>query len=116
MKYFHRVALGLILSFAAQAASACAMLDHADPRVGSVTDSSISRVSLTFTGKIFPEKSTLEVRDEAGEIMSTGKPSGSDTVLAVAVKPLHPGKYKVRWNTFCDCGSFAPGSYPFTVK
>jgi methionine-rich copper-binding protein CopC len=95
---------------------ACAMLDHAEPKVGSIITSSIDNVTLTFTGKIYPKQSTLEVTDAAGNIVSTGEAYGNDTTLSVQTKPLLPGKYKVHWNTYCDCKSYTPGHYTFTVK
>lgn len=114
LKYF----LAFILVFTvAPAAKACAILETANPKVGAEVKAP-STVELKFSSKIYPEKSTLEVFDSAGNTVSTGKPYGKtsdNTVIATAVKPLPPGKYKVKWNTWCDCESLTPGDYKFTV-
>jgi methionine-rich copper-binding protein CopC len=110
--------LFLALAFCALSAPAfsCAMLDHADPKVGSVITRAPDHVTLTFSDKIYPEKSTLSVMNANDETVSMGNAYGSQRVLSVKVKPLTPGIYKVHWNTYCDCKSYMPGNYKFTLQ
>ena len=114
---------GLLL-FAAGPALACPVLEQASPRVGHTVSGPIPEVSLRFSGAVIPDSSTLEVDNEQGVAVSTGKPYGDkndETVIAVKIKNPHlpPGKYKVLWKVMCDCGdgehSIMPSSYKFTV-
>ncbi len=106
--------------FCARVACACPVLDHADPKVGSVVTSAPDHVTVTFSSTIYPEKSTLRVNDMKGMQVSEGEAygeTGSDTVISTKLKPsLPPGKYKVSWNVLCDCGSLTPGDYKFTIS
>jgi methionine-rich copper-binding protein CopC len=105
--------------FYAGVAAACPVLEHADPKVGSVVAQAPDQVTITFSSTIYPDKSTLEVADAGGATVSIGKAygtPGSDTVITTKLRPsLPPGKYTVRWNVLCDCGSLTPGDYKFTV-
>ncbi len=104
------------LCFFAANALACPMLESASPKVGSELDAPPDHVEVHFTSTIFPEKSTLIVQDAAGKEVETGKPYGSELVIAARLKPLPAGTYKVTWNVLCDCGSLTPGHYKFTVR
>lgn len=100
-------------------ALACPLLESATPKVGSEVSGDIGSVSLEFSSKIYPEKSTVSVTDGKGNAVNTGAPygqAGNDRFIATHVKPLSPGKYKVKWNVFCDCGNLNPGDFKFTVK
>ena len=113
-----RLAVFFVSILCAATASACPVLEHADPRVGSTVQSSPDHVTLAFSMKIIPASSTLDVTDAQGVKVSTGAPygkEGDDTVIATHTRPLAPGKYNVTWNVLCDCGSLTPGHYTFTV-
>ena len=104
----------------AESANACAILKTGDPKVGSTVRSvDISSVNLEFTSKVFADKSTITVADETGKTVSTGSvhSNGSnDHSITIDVSTLSPGKYKVSWEVFCECGQLTPGDYKFTVK
>lgn len=108
-----------ILLLAASPALACPMLETASPKVGSTVDGSLKTVTVVFTSTIYPQSSTLDVVNEAGEKMNTGKPFGvfgTTTGIVTRLHPLKPGRYTVSWNVLCDCGSMTPGDYKFTVE
>ena len=63
----------LLLLFATGEASAHAMLDHAEPRVGNKVATAPREVTLWFTQKLEPAFSTITVTDPAGKRVDTGK-------------------------------------------
>ena len=99
-------------------ALAHAMLDHANPRVGSSQPSGPREVTLWFTQKLEPAFSTIEVRSESGAVMSSGKAQldrGDPTQLHVALKPLSPGTYKVIWRVLSVDTHRTQGDFTFRV-
>ncbi|MBL0319255.1 MAG: copper resistance protein CopC [Alphaproteobacteria bacterium] len=102
----------------AQGSWACPMLEKANPKVGSVVEISPEVVEIKFSTKIFPDSSTLDVFDPTGHKVNVGKPygkEGDDTMILTKVNIHTPGRYKVQWNVFCDCGAMTPGEYKFDV-
>jgi methionine-rich copper-binding protein CopC len=110
--------LFLIVFLTALPAYACAILEKANPRVGSEVSGPVGTVTLNFSMQVFPKDSTISVSDEAGHDMASGPAfaGADDSVIVTKVKPLPPGKYKVHWNVLAACGSKEPGNYKFTVK
>jgi copper resistance protein C len=95
-----------------------AMLDHANPRVGSSQPTGPREVTLWFTQKLEPAFSTVEVRNESGAVMSSGKAQvdrGDPTQLHVALKPLPPGTYKVIWRVLSVDTHRTQGDFSFRV-
>ena len=93
------VALSTFL-FSAASALAHATLNRASPPVGSSLATAPSEVVLFFTDVLEPAFSTIEVRNENGALMSSGKAEvdpDHGTQLRVALKPLPAGTYKVIW-------------------
>jgi methionine-rich copper-binding protein CopC len=99
-------------------AHAHAMLDGANPRVGSTVGSAPRAVSLTFTEKLEPAFSTIRVENASGARVDQGKPQlerGSRNVLRVGLKPLPPGAYKVIWKVLSVDTHTTEGSFSFQV-
>jgi methionine-rich copper-binding protein CopC len=107
----------LALLVAPVAANAHAMLDHAAPAVGSAAVTPPKEVVLSFTEKLEPKFSSIEVRDAKGAAMQTGKAAlgSSPTELRVALKPLPPGTYKVIWRVLSVDTHRTNGSFTFRV-
>ena len=89
-----------ILSFATSAllavmlgtaAEAHAFLDHAEPRVGSTVPTAPRELSLSFTQKLEPAFSSVEVSDANGARVDLGKPSISASVMRIGLKHLSAG-------------------------
>ena len=97
------------------AAVAHAMLDHADPRVGSTVATAPQDVSLWFTEKLEPAFSTAEVRNAQGALLS-GKARVSGEELHVPLKPLPPGTYTVKWRVLSVDTHRTQGSFTFTIS
>jgi methionine-rich copper-binding protein CopC len=108
----------LALTTLSGAAQAHAMLDHANPLVGSTVASAPRTVSLTFTERLEPAFSTVRVENASGTRVDQGKAqvdSGSRNVLRVGLKPLPPGSYKVFWKVLSVDTHTTEGSFSFTV-
>jgi copper resistance protein C len=113
-----------ILSFATSAllaimsgttAEAHAFLDHAEPRVGSTVPAAPRELSLSFTQKLEPAFSSVEVTDANGARVDLGRPSVSASVMRVRLKPLSAGTYRVRWHVLSVDTHTTEGSFTFQV-
>ena len=112
------VVVPLSFTLSGAPALAHAMLDHANPRVGSSQPSGPREVTLWFTQKLEPAFSTIEVRNESGGVVSTGKAQvdrGDPTQLHVAVRPLSPGTYEVIWHVLSVDTHRTQGDFSFRV-
>lgn len=101
----------------AGSASAHAFLDTAVPAVGSTIRAAPAELVLTFTEGVEPLFSTITVQDQAGADMALGRPhpEGAGTRLAVGLKILRPGDYKVVWHVVSVDTHKTQGSYRFTI-
>jgi methionine-rich copper-binding protein CopC len=102
---------------APKGAAAHARLDHASPKVGSTTTAAPKQVVLTFTEKLEPTFSSIEVRDAKGTDVQAGKArAGADrTQLRVPLKALSPGTYTVIWKALSVDTHRTQGTFTFTV-
>jgi methionine-rich copper-binding protein CopC len=95
-----------------------AFLDHAEPRVGSSVKSPPSQVRAWFTQSLEPAFSTLEVVNERGDRVDQG-PAKADAanpaLLQVALKPLGPGTYRVKWRVLSVDTHVTEGDFTFRV-
>lgn len=99
----------------ASPAFAHAYLDHASPRVGNTVAQSPREVALWFSEKIEPAFSSIEVRNEQGAAVNSGKATGGGTQLRVPVKTLPPGTYKVIWRVLSVDTHRTDGNFTFRV-
>jgi copper resistance protein C len=110
---------GLALLVAAAAvAHAHAFLDHASPRVGSTVAIAPRELLLWFTEKLEPAFSTVEVHNEQGVAVQSGKArvdGGDGTELRVSLRALPPGTYQVIWRVLSVDTHRTQGSFTFRV-
>lgn len=99
-------------------ASAHAFLRTADPAVGSTVAAPPREVAIGFTEGVEPLFSTIAVTDASGARVDSGKPhlDGGGSRLAVALKPLAPGRYRVTWHVTATDTHRTQGSFSFTVR
>ena len=98
-------------------------LAHARPKLmvpaaNSVVSSPAS-VSITFSEAVEPRFSSLNVIDEHDKKLNSApsKPLTSDAkTLTLALPPLAPGGYLVKWVSVATDGHRMEGEYKFTVK
>jgi methionine-rich copper-binding protein CopC len=105
----------LISASGAIAAHAHAFLDHASPLVGSTVRNAPREVTLTFTQKLEPAFSSVQVTDGKGARVDAGKAQVSGSTMRIGLKPLPPGSYKVRWRALSVDTHSTEGSFSFTV-
>jgi len=107
----------LVLGVAAIAA-AHTEVTSTTPASGATAKTSISKVTVTFTGPL--RRGTLRVAGPSGAVASVGK-GGRDPRnvkrLAVALKSsLQAGSYKASWTIVAADGHDQEGSFRFTLK
>ena len=110
-------AIPMVALFIAARADAHAMLDHAQPAVGS-TVAAPKSVTLWFTESLEPAFSTIEVRNAQGAAMQAGKAAvdpADRTELRVPLKALPPGTYKVIWRVLSVDTHRTQGDFTFSV-
>ena len=105
----------LLLLFATGEASAHAMLDHAEPRVGTKVATAPREVTLWFTQKLESAFSTVTVTDPAGKRADTGKSRVSGNQMSVSLRPGGSGTYHVTWRVLSVDSHSTDGSFTFQV-
>jgi copper resistance protein C len=106
----------IVLALLAPAAAhAHAMLDHASPAVGSTVGAAPKELVLSFTAKLEPKFSSIEVRNTKGVAVNAGPVSTNGTEMRVGLKPLPAGTYKVIWRVLSVDTHRTNGSFTFRV-
>jgi copper resistance protein C len=105
----------LLLLFATGEATAHAMLDHAEPRVGNKVAAPPREVTLWFTQKLEPAFSSVTVTNAAGERVDSGKTRVNGTQMSVSLRPGGTGTYHVNWRVLSVDTHTTDGSFTFQV-
>jgi copper resistance protein C len=105
----------LLLVLATGQASAHAMLDHAEPRVGNKVATAPREVTLWFTQKLEPAFSSVTVTNAEGQRVDTGKPRVSGNQMSVALRSAGAGTYRVNWRVLSVDAHTTDGSFTFQV-
>lgn len=102
----------------ASQASAHAFLKTASPAVGSTVQQPPTEVVIDFTEGVEPQFSTITVQDASGANVEAGGVhlKDGDTHLAVGLKPLQAGTYKVVWHATAVDTHKTEGNFTFTVR
>ncbi len=99
-------------------ALAHAHLNQASPAAGSTVAPAPNEVVLSFSNKLEPAFSTIEVQSESGVAMHAGNARidpKQRTQMRVTLKPLAPGTYKVIWRVLSVDTHAAQGDFTFRV-
>ena len=115
MRISHLTMTTLLALTSATAASAHAFLDHAEPRVGSTVATAPKEVVLSFTQKLEPAFSSIEVSDANGARVDLGKPGIGASTMRVGLRQLPPGAYHVRWRVLSVDTHTTEGNFTFRV-
>ena len=115
MRSIIRFAIAVMPMLTAPAAYAHAMLDHAEPRVGNTVATAPREIRLWFTQKLEQAFSSIEVTDGSGQRVDSGKPRVNGNEIAVSVKNLGPGNYRVNWRVLSVDTHTSDGNFSFSV-
>src|SRR5229473_3820280 len=88
----------LLLCLVTGEATAHALLDRAEPRVGNTVAIAPREVTLWFTQKLEAAFSTIAVTNAAGQRVDTGKTRVSGTQMSVSLRAGGSGTYRVTWH------------------
>ena len=105
----------LIALFAANAAQAHAALDHANPSAGGTVATAPHEVTLSFTDKLEPAFSTIEVTGPGGARVDEGKAQVNGNTMRIGLKAGGPGTYRVHWRALSVDTHSSQGSFTFQV-
>ncbi|CAN5191388.1 hypothetical protein BH11PSE4_BH11PSE4_08980 [soil metagenome] len=77
------------------------------------------QIRILFNESVIPQFSGIELKDQAGKAIATGKASTDPTNRKLMIVPLKdqlvPGDYKVEWHAVSDDTHKMKGSYSFGV-
>jgi methionine-rich copper-binding protein CopC len=105
----------LLLLLVTGEATAHAMLDHAEPRVGNTVATPPREVTLWFTQKLEPAFSSVTVTNPAGQRVDTGKARVSGSQMTVSLRAGGSGTYRVNWQVLSVDAHRTNGSFTFQV-
>jgi copper resistance protein C len=105
----------LLLLLAAVEASAHALLDHAEPRVGNTIAAPPREVTLWFTEKLEPAFSSVTITDAAGQRVDAGKARVSGSQMSVSLRAGGSGTYRVNWQVLSVDAHRTNGNFTFQV-
>ncbi|HEV7634937.1 MAG TPA: copper resistance CopC family protein [Bradyrhizobium sp.] len=105
----------LLLLLVTGEATAHAMLDHAEPRVGNTVATPPREVTLWFTQKLEPAFSSVTVTNPAGQRVDTGKARVSGNQMTVSLRAGGSGTYRVNWQVLSVDAHRTNGSFTFQV-
>ena len=114
----HLLLATAVLAAGAFAAFAHAHLTTAAPAPGATVAAPPTEVAITFDEEVEPKFSTIAVTDAHGARVDTGPAhltGGDELHLAVPLKPLAAGAYKVVWHALSTDGHKTKGSFAFTL-
>ena len=96
-----------------------AFLNQAIPPVGGTVPASPKEIRLTFSEAIEPSFSGIDLAAGDGRIIATGPAfvdPGNDKQLVLALPPLAPGRYRVRWHVVSVDTHRTEGECSFAVE
>ncbi|SRR5258708_33881767 len=105
----------LLFSLVCGQAAAHAFLDLAEPRVGNTVATAPRQVTLWFTQKLEPAFSTITVTDAAGQRVDTGKTRVSGDTMAISLRQIGSGTYRVIWRVLSVDTHTTDGNFTFKV-
>lgn len=101
------------------AANAHPELQSAEPAIGAAMTTSPTQIRITFNENVISQFSGVEVKDQTGKMIATGKaatdPANKKQLVVPVQEPLPPGDYKVEWHAVSDDTHRVTGSYSFSV-
>jgi len=93
-------------------------LQSAEPAAGK-SSAAPTEIRIMFNESVIPQFSGIEVKDQAGRAVATGKaiadPTNKKMIIVPLKEQLAPGDYKVEWHAVSEDTHRVKGSYTFNV-
>jgi methionine-rich copper-binding protein CopC len=94
-------------------------LRSAEPAAGAAMTTSPKQIRITFNENVIPQLSGVEVKDQTGKMIPTGKaatdPANKKLLIVPVNEQLPAGDYKVEWHAVSDDTHRVKGNYSFSV-
>jgi methionine-rich copper-binding protein CopC len=111
--------LAAFLTLGPGAASAHALLQHAEPRVGARVAASPSQIRLWFSEGVEARFSAIAIEGADGKPIAEGAavsdPKDREQLVLPLTRPLPAGAYRVRWHVVSVDSHKTQGDFTFTV-
>ncbi|WP_371425755.1 copper homeostasis periplasmic binding protein CopC [Tardiphaga sp.] len=108
----------IVTTFGTGVAYAHPEFQSAEPAAGKSSPSP-KQIRILFNESVIPQFSGIELKDQAGKAVATGKATTDPTNKKLMIVPLKdelaPGDYKVEWHAVSDDTHKVKGSYSFGV-
>src|SRR5712671_1551128 len=96
----------ITVSLFGSAAYAHPELQSAEPAAGAAMTTSPKQIRITFNESVIPKFCGVEVKDQTGKVIATGKaatdPANKKLLVVPVDEQLPPGDYKVEWHAVSD--------------
>src|SRR6266446_6146180 len=108
-------------SLSINSAFAHAELQSAEPAAGLAATTSPKQIRITFNEAVIPipQVSGVELKDQAGRVITTGKavidPANKNVLVVPISEQLMSGTYKVEWHAVSNDTHRVKGNYAFSV-
>jgi methionine-rich copper-binding protein CopC len=110
----------IVASLSGTAAFAHADLQSAEPAAGSEAATSPTEIRITFTEAVIPQFSGVELKDQAGKRVATGKaavnPANKNVLVVPISERLPAGTYTVDWHAVSEDTHRVRGTYSFSLR
>ena len=101
------------------AAYAHPLLQSTEPAVGAAVITSPKQIRITFNENVIPQMSGVEMKDQTGKTIATGKaatdPANKKLLVVPVTEQLPPGDYNVEWHAVSDDTHRVKGNFSFSV-
>ena len=114
-----RLLIATVLSLLGVSAWGHAILSQAAPPVGGTVSAAPREIRLTFSEGIEPAFSRIELARADGQPIRTGPATvdpRDNTQLVLALPPLAPGRYRIRWRVVSVDTHPTEGDYTFEIR
>jgi len=109
----------IAVSLFGSAAYAHPELQSAEPAAGAAMTTSPKQIRITFNESVIAQFCGVEVKDQTGKVISTGKaatdPANKKLLVVPLKEQLPPGDYKVEGHAVSDDTHRVKGNYSFSV-
>jgi methionine-rich copper-binding protein CopC len=109
----------IAVSLSVNVAFAHPELQSAEPTAGSAATTSPKQIRINFNEAVIPQFSGVELKDQTGKLIATGRaavdPANKNVLVVPIGAQLTPGTYTVEWHAVSEDTHREKGNYLFRV-